>query len=173
MSAAIPELRKTKGHVVFTSSGAANYGIAAWGCYGSSKAAMNHLTLQLSAEEPDITFVAISPGKVDTDMHKQIREAGKEHMAEAVHASFVDEHESGKLLKPEQPGTVIANLVVDAPKEFSGKHFRYVATTCMERNKSANSGVIDGTRPRWPSTSSSFANACTKELPRCMLDIWY
>ena len=75
-------------------------------------------------EEPSITSVAISPGKVDTDMQKQIREEGKTGMAADFHAVFVNEHEKGLLLPPEKPGYVIAKLVADANKEFSGKHFR-------------------------------------------------
>ncbi|KAK7751114.1 hypothetical protein SLS62_006943 [Diatrype stigma] len=121
---AIPELRKTNGRVVLVSSGAAFGAYAGWGAYGTSKAAINHLCAHLAVEEPAITSVAISPGKVDTDMQKQIREEGKTGMASDVHASFVDEHEKGLLLKPEQPGTVIAKLVDGANKEFSGKHFR-------------------------------------------------
>ncbi|KXJ94141.1 short-chain dehydrogenase [Microdochium bolleyi] len=125
MKEAIPELRKTNGRVVFVSSGAAFAAITAWGSYGTSKAALNHINAHLAAEEPSITSVAISPGKVDTDMQKQIREEGKTGMAEAVHASFVDEHESGKLLPADLPGSVIAKLVESAPKEFSGKHYRW------------------------------------------------
>lgn len=75
-------------------------------------------------EEPSITSVAISPGKVDTAMQKEIREEGKTGMTADFHASFVDEHEKGLLLPPEKPGSVIAKLVVDANKDFSGKHFR-------------------------------------------------
>ncbi|KAI0019102.1 short-chain dehydrogenase [Xylariomycetidae sp. FL0641] len=123
---AIPELRKSQGRLVFVSSGAANGAYAGWGCYGTSKAAMNHLNAHLAVEEPSITSVAVSPGKVDTAMQKQIRDEGKTGMAADVHASFVDEHASGRLLRPEQPGNVIAKLVVGATGELSGKHYRYV-----------------------------------------------
>lgn len=47
-------------------------------------------------------------------------------MAAADHSSFIDEHANGRLLKPEQPGTVIAKLVVGATRELNGKHLRYV-----------------------------------------------
>lgn len=106
------------------SSGAATGAYAAWGAYGTSKAAVNHLCAHLGVEEPDITSVAISPGKVDTGMQQQIRELGGTGMAAEIHASFVNEHAKGQLLKPEQPGTVIAKLVAGATKEMSGKHFR-------------------------------------------------
>lgn len=117
-------MRKTNGRVVLVSSGAAFGAYAGWGAYGTSKAAINHICAHLAVEEPAITSVAISPGKVDTDMQKQIREEGKTGMASDVHASFVDEHEKGLLLNPDKPGTVIAKLVDGANKEFSGKHFR-------------------------------------------------
>lgn len=110
--------------MVFISSGAATGAYAGWGAYGTSKAAVNHICAHMAVEEPAITSIAISPGKVDTDMQKQIREEGKTGMAAETHASFVNEHEKGLLLKPEQPGTVIAKLVDGANKEFSGKHFQ-------------------------------------------------
>lgn len=126
VKAAIPELRKTNGRIVFVSSGASVGAYTAWGAYGTAKSAINHLCAHLAVEEPEITSVAISPGKVDTDMQQQIRELGGSSMAAKDHSSFIDEHSSGKLLKPEQPGSVIANLVVAATKELNGKHLRYV-----------------------------------------------
>ncbi|ETS84310.1 hypothetical protein PFICI_02335 [Pestalotiopsis fici W106-1] len=125
VKAALPELRKTKGCIVFVSSGASVGAYTAWGAYGTAKAAINHLCAHLAVEEPAITSVAISPGKVDTDMQQQIRELGGGHMTDKDHASFIEEHASGKLLKPEQPGTVIANLVAGPPKEVNGKHLRW------------------------------------------------
>ncbi|RYP49223.1 hypothetical protein DL769_011105 [Monosporascus sp. CRB-8-3] len=124
---AIPELRKSNGRVVFVSSGAAYGAYTGWGAYGTSKAALNHVCAHLAVEEPSITSVAISPGKVDTAMQKQIREEGMTGMATEVHASFVNKHEKGLLLSPDKPGTVIAKLVDGARKEFSGKHFRWNA----------------------------------------------
>lgn len=37
---------------------------------------------------------------------------------------FKSLHEEGKLLKPEQPGNVMARLAVGAEKELSGKFLR-------------------------------------------------
>ncbi|KAH9994729.1 NAD(P)-binding protein [Xylariaceae sp. FL0662B] len=122
---AIPELRKSKGRVVFLSSGAAVGVTAGWGAYGTSKAAVTHLCAHLAVEEPSITSIAISPGKVNTGMQKEIRELGKAGMTPEAHASFVNEFTSGRLLDPQQPGNVIAKLVVDAPKDLNGKHFRW------------------------------------------------
>jgi NAD(P)-dependent dehydrogenase (short-subunit alcohol dehydrogenase family) len=85
----------------------------------------------MAVEEPDITSVAISPGKVDTPMQQQIREEGSSGMAEHVHASFIEEHAKGLLLRPEQPGRVIAKLVEGAKPDMSGKHFRFVKVKCI------------------------------------------
>ncbi|KAI1140960.1 NAD(P)-binding protein [Hypoxylon sp. FL0543] len=127
MKEAIPELRKSEGRVVFVSSGAAFNAYAGWGSYGTSKAALTHFCTHLAVEEPSITSVAISPGKVDTEMQKEIRERGRNGMAPEVHAGFVNEHESGKLLHPGKPGNVIAKLVIGATSDLNGKHFRWNA----------------------------------------------
>lgn len=122
---AIPELRKSQGRIVFVSSGAAFSTYAGWGLYGTSKAALTHIGAHLAIEEPTITSVSISPGKVDTEMQRQIREDGKTGMSSEVHASFVGEHESGKLLDPKKPGNVIAKLVEGATSDLNGKYFRW------------------------------------------------
>lgn len=106
-----------------TSSGAATGAYSTWGSYGSSKAAMNHLGLTLSVEEPDITTVSIRPGTVDTDMQGLIR--ANAAVLDAKDAKkFMSLHKEGQLLKPEQPGNVMARLAVGAAKSLSGKFLR-------------------------------------------------
>ncbi len=124
MKESIPELRKSNGRVIFISSGASSNPYIGWGAYGTSKAALNHLCAHLAVEEPSITTVTVSPGKVDTTMQKQIREDGHIGMSPDVHASFVAEHENGRLLNPDQPGTVIAKLAIGATNALTGKHYR-------------------------------------------------
>lgn len=119
-------MRKSKGCIVWISSGAATGAYGAWSAYGSSKAAVNSIAAHVGVEEKDITSVAISPGKVDTDMQAVIRSKGKGTMDEAMHKSFVDEHASGDLLKPETSGNVVARFVADPNHELSGKSLRYV-----------------------------------------------
>jgi len=121
---AIPKLRKSNGRIVFISSGAAKSAYAGWGAYGTSKAAIDHICAHLAVEEPSIISVAVSPGKVDTDMQKVIREQGLTGMSPDIHASFIAEHEEGRLLRPDQPGTVIAKLAIHAPNSLNGKHYR-------------------------------------------------
>lgn len=126
MKASIPLLRQTKGRIVFTSSGAALHGYSGWGAYGSSKAAMNSLAQHIAVEEPEIATVAVGPGRVDTDMQKEIRELGApgSAMSNKDHAGFVSAYEEGKLNKPEWPGQVIAKLAVEAKTELAGEYYR-------------------------------------------------
>ena len=41
-----------------------------WGAYAASKAALEHLTLTLAAEDPDIRWYAVDPGDLRTQMHQ-------------------------------------------------------------------------------------------------------
>lgn len=134
VTAAIPLLRASKGRVVFTSSGAAVGAYAAWGAYGSSKAALNSLAQHIAVEEPDIASVAIGPGRVDTAMQKELRDFGAPgtSMAPNDYASFVDAFESGTLNKPEWPGQVIAKLALEAKPELRGKYFKWDAPELAE-----------------------------------------
>jgi NAD(P)-dependent dehydrogenase (short-subunit alcohol dehydrogenase family) len=120
VKAALPSLRSSRGRIIMVSSGAAASAYSTWGAYGSSKAAMNHLALTLKVEEPDITSIAIRPGVVDTAMQKDIREVHHTAMGAEQAAKFKSLHESGSLLKPEQPGNVMCRLVLDAPSHLSG-----------------------------------------------------
>lgn len=113
-------MRKSSGCVVWVSSGAASKPYKAWAAYGSSKAAVNSISSHLAAEEPAITSVAISPGRVDTDMQAELRTAGKDVMDKAQYDSFAVAHRQGMLLRPEQPGHVIAKFVARPQKALSG-----------------------------------------------------
>ncbi|CCC08821.1 unnamed protein product [Sordaria macrospora k-hell] len=119
---AIPHLRATKGKIIFVSSGAAIKAYAAWGAYGSSKAALNSICRHVAVEEPDITAVAVSPGRVDTDMQRELREKGQGVMSDNDYAGFVSAFEEGQLNKPEWPAQVIAKLSLDAKSDLSGKY---------------------------------------------------
>jgi len=112
--------------MVFVSSGAATNAYTSWGAYGSSKAALNSLARHVAVEEPDIAAVAISPGRVDTDMQKELREKGGAVMAEKDYEGFASAFEEGKLNRPEWPAAVIAKLTIATKPELSGKYFRYV-----------------------------------------------
>lgn len=121
VKAGLPALRESKGKIIFTSSGAAVSAYRGWGLYGSPKAAMNHLALSLGEEQPDVTSVSIRPGMVDTEMQRELREDHATTLEPQVHFKFMTVHKDGKLLKPEQPGHVMAKLVLDAPSTLTGK----------------------------------------------------
>ena len=125
--AALEPLRETEGRIIFTSSGAASHAYQGWGAYGSSKAAMNHLAMTIAAEEQDIIAIAIRPGTVDTEMQREIREKHQNAMTASDAKKFAELKSTGSLLKPEQPGHVMAKLVLDAPKELSGKFLQWNA----------------------------------------------
>ena len=124
--AALPALRKSQGKIIFTSSGAAVTGYRGWALYGATKAAMNHFAMSLGAEEPDVTSVSIRPGMVNTEMQRELREDHATNLDAEMHSKFTGVHKDGKLLEPEQPGHVMAKLVLDAPKEISGHFYSYV-----------------------------------------------
>ncbi|WP_152365328.1 SDR family oxidoreductase [Microlunatus speluncae] len=56
--------------IINISSDAAADHYEGWGGYGASKAALDHLTLTLAAEEPDRRWYAIDPGDLRTAMHQ-------------------------------------------------------------------------------------------------------
>ena len=121
---ALPHIRAARGRIIFTSSGAAQNAYSSWGAYGASKAAINHLASTLKNEEPEITTIAIRPGVVDTAMQQDIRETFLRNMDDKDQQKFTAAKGQGKLLPPEKPGHVIANLVVNAKKDLSGLFLR-------------------------------------------------
>jgi NAD(P)-dependent dehydrogenase (short-subunit alcohol dehydrogenase family) len=56
--------------VINISSDAAVEHYENWGGYGATKAALDHLTLTLAAEEPEYRFYAVDPGDMRTAMHQ-------------------------------------------------------------------------------------------------------
>lgn len=88
---------------------------------------LNHLALTLATEEPDVTTISVRPGVVDTEMQRDIREKHNEAMSGKDAAKFAGLKKDGGLLRPEQPGHVIAKLAVEegVGKEFSGKFLNW------------------------------------------------
>ncbi len=121
----------TSSKFIMVSSGAAINPYDTWGAYCASKAAANMFIQTLALEEKEkIIALAVRPGVVNTDMQSTIRTIGKSTgMSEETFTKFKTIHEQGKLLRPEQPGNVIADLaLVDEQSEkwsriakFSGK----------------------------------------------------
>jgi NAD(P)-dependent dehydrogenase (short-subunit alcohol dehydrogenase family) len=57
--------------IVNVSSDAAVEAYAGWGGYGSAKAALDHVTAILGAEQPSLSVYAFDPGDMRTEMHQQ------------------------------------------------------------------------------------------------------
>ena len=66
----LPALRAARGVLVGISSDAAVEHYEGWGAYAASKAALDHVTLTLGAENPQIAAYAVDPGDMRTAMHQ-------------------------------------------------------------------------------------------------------
>lgn len=82
---------------------------------------MNSLAMTIGVEEDKVTAIAIRPGMVDTEMQRQIREDHRENLDQDTYARFSDAHKEGKLVKPEAPAQVMAELALRADRSLSGK----------------------------------------------------
>jgi NAD(P)-dependent dehydrogenase (short-subunit alcohol dehydrogenase family) len=71
VQAVLPALRASGGTVVNVSSDAAVEHYDTWGGYGSSKAALDHLTATLAVEEPAVRWLSFDPGDMNTRMHEE------------------------------------------------------------------------------------------------------
>lgn len=67
---ALPRLRASHGTVVTVSSDAAVEPYPGWAGYGATKAALDHASRILAAEEPELRVLAIDPGDMRTEMHQ-------------------------------------------------------------------------------------------------------
>ncbi|KAL4804823.1 hypothetical protein BDV18DRAFT_161915 [Aspergillus unguis] len=118
---AIPELRKTKGCVVATTSGAGVGALfAGWGFYGMSKAAVAFMIKQLHLEEKDITAIGISPGLCDTNMIASLRSGQLEGWTADGVKDFEDFVSKIDMVSPKLVGGIYARLVAHANSELSG-----------------------------------------------------
>jgi NAD(P)-dependent dehydrogenase (short-subunit alcohol dehydrogenase family) len=66
----LPHLVSSGGVLLSISSDAAVEHYPGWGLYGASKVALDHVTLQYAAENPEITGYAVDPGDMRTEMHQ-------------------------------------------------------------------------------------------------------
>ena len=108
--------------LVNISSGASTSIYEGWSIYGATKAAVDHFTEIVAAEEPDVACFAVAPGVVDTDMQAQIRTHGEDTFPAVArfrerHANddwnspaWVADHLCGLLAGTFTPETVAARL---------------------------------------------------------------
>ena len=118
LKAALEPLRSSQGTIVLTSSGAAVKGTATWGAYSAGKAVLNSLARTIAAEEPNISVVPIRPGVVATEMQDALRDQHFSKMQQADVDRFVSMREKGEMLRPDQPGNVIARLALHSPRKL-------------------------------------------------------
>lgn len=79
----LPVLRASKGHVVLINSGAGLRANAGWASYAASKFALRAFGDALRLEEPDLRVTSIHPGRIDTDMQREIiGHEGREYNAD-------------------------------------------------------------------------------------------
>jgi NAD(P)-dependent dehydrogenase (short-subunit alcohol dehydrogenase family) len=123
--AAISHLRMREGRVVNVSSGAANLALENISAYCTAKAALNHFTQVLAAEESALTAVTVRPGVVDTAMQTYIRREGPKAMPAEQVAYYQQLKDQRQLEPPEIPARSIAWLALHAPRQFSGQFFDY------------------------------------------------
>jgi len=70
VQAVLPFLEQSKGTIVNITSDAAVEAYEGWGGYGSSKAALEHLSAILAAEHPELRVRWVDPGDMRTEMHQ-------------------------------------------------------------------------------------------------------
>ncbi|MBF6289368.1 SDR family oxidoreductase [Nocardia cyriacigeorgica] len=79
----LPALRAANGHVVLINSGAGLRANAGWGSYAASKFALRAFGDGLRLEEPGLRVTSIHPGRIDTDMQREIvASEGREYRPE-------------------------------------------------------------------------------------------
>lgn len=82
------------------------------------------LAQQVAAEEPDVMAFAVRPGVVDTDMQRELREVHAAVMDEKDNAKFRGLYENKTILRPEQPGHVMAQLALNPDSALTGQYLR-------------------------------------------------
>lgn len=99
--------------IINVSSGAASSAIGSWAMYCASKAALEMFSKVMATEqtgkEHPIQVLAVAPGIVDTGMQAHIRSSDPERFDR--HGDFVDYHESGQLVSPEEVATKYVSII--------------------------------------------------------------
>ncbi|WP_406267966.1 SDR family oxidoreductase [Nocardia sp. NBC_00881] len=100
----LPALRSSNGHVVLINSGAGLRANAGWASYAASKFGLRAFGDALRLEEPALRVTSIHPGRIDTDMQRQIvADEGREY-------------ESAEFLTPETVAGAV-RAAIDTPRD--------------------------------------------------------
>ncbi|GAA4670052.1 SDR family oxidoreductase [Gordonia humi] len=96
----LPALRASgDGHVVFINSGAGMRVNGRWTAYAASKFGLRALADGLRAEEPSLRVTSIFPGRIDTDMQRDIV------------AREGDQYDAANFLTPETVAAAVAQAI--------------------------------------------------------------
>lgn len=101
--ALLPALRAVRGHVVFINSGSGRNVSAGMASYSASKFALRAFADSLRADEPRLSVTSIYPGRVDTDMQRELV------------AYQGGDYDPAKFLRPQTVAEVVANVVATPP----------------------------------------------------------
>ena len=101
--ALLPALRAARGHVVFINSGAGRNPSPGLASYAASKFALRAFADSLRVDEPALRVTTVYPGRIDTDMQRDLvaYEGG--------------EYDPARFLSPETVAQVVANVVATPP----------------------------------------------------------
>lgn len=101
--ALLPALRHTDGQVVFVNSGSGRTVSPGMASYSASKFALRAFADSLRADEPTLRVTTVYPGRVDTDMQRDLV------------AFEGGEYDPGRFLRPQTVAEVVANVVATPP----------------------------------------------------------
>ncbi|GAT06349.1 SDR family oxidoreductase [Mycolicibacterium fortuitum] len=107
--ALLPALRAAGGHVVFINSGAGQKVSAGMASYSASKFALRAFADSLRADEPSLRVTSIFPGRVDTEMQRDLV------AYENAVTDGAGEYDPAKFLKPETVAGLVATAVTTPP----------------------------------------------------------
>lgn len=101
--ALLPALRQADGQVVFINSGSGRRVSPGMASYSASKFALRAFADSLRADEPSLRVTTVYPGRVDTDMQRELvaYEGG--------------DYDPGRFLRPETVAAAVANVVATPP----------------------------------------------------------
>lgn len=140
--AALPALRAVRGRVLNLSSSAARTPIEGLGAYCVSKAGLEMLTRVAYLEEPEVTFLSVEPGPVDTDIHVALRTPSQELSGERQRF-YQDLRDDGQLEAPDVPAQRLAWLALEAPRSWSGRHLSQSGPDVLEAMNRTQGGPHD------------------------------
>lgn len=101
--ALLPALRAAEGQVIFINSGAGLGVLSGMASYSASKFALRAFADSLRAEEPALRVTSVHPGRIATEMQRQLREFEGGEYDEAAY------------LRPETVAEAVAKVIATPP----------------------------------------------------------